>query len=34
MIFLWVAIGYLVLLMSISIFKSFLVKGQEDFMVA
>lgn len=34
MIFLWVAIGYLVLLMSISISKSFLVKGQEDFMVA
>ncbi len=34
MIFLWVAIGYLVLLMTISIFKSFLVKGQEDFMVA
>lgn len=34
MIFLWVAIGYLVLLMSISVFKSFFVKGQEDFMVA
>ncbi len=34
MIFLWVVIGYLVLLMSISIYKSFMVKNQEDFMVA
>ncbi len=34
MIFLWVAIAYLVILMTISISKSFLVKGQEDFMVA
>jgi solute:Na+ symporter, SSS family len=34
MIFLWVVIGYLVVLMSISIWKSFMVKSQEDFMVA
>ncbi len=34
MIFLWVVVGYLVILMSISIWKSFLVKNQEDFMVA
>jgi solute:Na+ symporter, SSS family len=34
MIFLWVAIGYLVILMTISISKSFLVRGQDDFMVA
>ncbi len=34
MIFFWVAIGYLVFLMTISITKSFLIKGQEDFMVA
>ena len=34
MIFLWFAIAYLVILMTISISKSFLVKGQEDFMVA
>lgn len=34
MIFLWVVIGYLVLLMSISVWKSFMVKNQEDFMVA
>ncbi len=34
MIFFWVAIGYLVVLMSISFMKSFLIKGQEDFMVA
>lgn len=34
MIYLWFVIAYLALLMSISIRKSFLVKGQEDFMVA
>lgn len=34
MIFLWVVIGYLVVLMSISIWKSFMIKSQEDFMVA
>jgi solute:Na+ symporter, SSS family len=34
MVFLWVAIGYLILLMTISVFKSFLIKGAEDFMVA
>ncbi|MFW5707002.1 MAG: sodium:solute symporter family protein [Bacteroidota bacterium] len=34
MIFLWVVIGYLVILMSISIWKSFMIKNQEDFMVA
>ncbi len=34
MIFLWVVIGYLVLLMGISVYKSFMVKNQEDFMVA
>lgn len=34
MIFLWVVIGYLVLLMGISVWKSFMVKSQEDFMVA
>lgn len=34
MIFFWVVMGYLALLMSISIYKSFAVKGQEDFMVA
>ncbi len=34
MIFFWVVIGYLVFLMSISIWKSFMVKNQEDFMVA
>ncbi len=34
MIFLWVVVGYLVLLMAISIRKSFLIKNQEDFMVA
>ena len=34
MIYLWVAIGYLVILITISFLKSFLVKGQEDFMVA
>lgn len=33
-IFFWVVIGYLVLLMSISIIKSFAIKSQEDFMVA
>lgn len=34
MIFFIVVVGYLILLMSISIWKSFLVKNQEDFMVA
>ncbi len=34
MIYFWVAIGYLVILMTISFAKSFLIKGQEDFMVA
>ncbi|MDI6401241.1 sodium:solute symporter family protein [Balneolaceae bacterium ANBcel3] len=34
MIFFVAVIGYLILLMSISIYKSFLVKNQEDFMVA
>lgn len=34
MIYLWVALGYLVLLMSVSVIKSFLIKNQEDFMVA
>lgn len=34
MIFFYVVIGYLIILMSISIWKSFLVKNQEDFMVA
>ncbi len=34
MIYLWVVVGYLVILMSISIWKSFMVKSQEDFMVA
>jgi SSS family solute:Na+ symporter/sodium/proline symporter len=34
MIFLWVVVGYLVFLMAISIRKSFLIKNQEDFMVA
>jgi len=34
MIFLIIVIGYLVLLMSISVWKSFVVKGQDDFMVA
>ncbi len=34
MIFLWVVIGYLVILMGISVYKSFMVKNQEDFMVA
>lgn len=33
-IFFWVVIGYLVLLMSISVVKSFAVKSQDDFMVA
>jgi solute:Na+ symporter, SSS family len=33
-IFFWVVLGYLALLMSISIYKSFAIKGQEDFMVA
>ncbi|ASB49433.1 sodium:solute symporter family protein [Alkalitalea saponilacus] len=34
MIFFWVVIGYLIVLMGISIWKSFMVKNQEDFMVA
>ncbi len=34
MIFLWVVLGYLSLLMGISVYKSFAVKGQDDFMVA
>jgi len=34
MIFLWVVLGYLALLMGISVYKSFAVKGQDDFMVA
>ncbi len=34
MIYLWVVMGYLAILMAISIFKSFAVKGQQDFMVA
>ncbi len=34
MIFLFIVIGYLVVLMSISVWKSFIVKNQEDFMVA
>lgn len=34
MIYLWVVIGYLALLMSISVWKSFMIKDQEDFMVA
>jgi solute:Na+ symporter, SSS family len=34
MLFLWVVVGYLTLLMGISIYKSRFVKGQDDFMVA
>lgn len=34
MIYFWVVIGYLAILLTISFTKSFLVKGQEDFMVA
>ncbi|TCO07892.1 sodium:solute symporter family protein [Natronoflexus pectinivorans] len=34
MIFFWVVIGYLIVLMGISVWKSFMVKNQEDFMVA
>lgn len=34
MIFLWIVLGYLSLLMGISVYKSFAVKGQDDFMVA
>ncbi len=34
MVFLWVVIGYLAVLMAVSIRKSFLIKNQEDFMVA
>lgn len=34
MIFLWAVVGYLVVLMSVSIWKSFMIKSQEDFMVA
>jgi len=33
-IYFWVVLGYLAILMAISIRKSFLIKGQEDFMVA
>lgn len=33
-IFFWIVILYLVLLMGISIYKSFFIRGQEDFMVA
>lgn len=33
-IFFWIVILYLALLMGISIYKSFFIKGQEDFMVA
>ncbi len=34
MIYLWIVLGYLALLMGISIFKSFAIKNQSDFMVA
>jgi solute:Na+ symporter, SSS family len=34
MIFLWIVLSYLALLMGISVYKSFAVKGQDDFMVA
>ncbi len=34
MIFLIVVVGYLIILMGISVYKSFMVKSQEDFMVA
>ncbi len=34
MLFLWVVVGYLALLMGISIYKSRFIKGQDDFMVA
>jgi solute:Na+ symporter, SSS family len=34
MIFLWIVLAYLSLLMGISVYKSFAVKGQDDFMVA
>ncbi len=34
MIYLWIVLGYLAMLMGISIFKSFAVKNQSDFMVA
>ena len=33
-VFFWVVLGYLILLMSVSIVKSFAIKSQEDFMVA
>ncbi len=34
MIYLWIVLGYLALLMGISIFKSYAIKNQSDFMVA
>ena len=34
MIFFWIVVAYLVMLMSISVTKSFMVRNQEDFMVA
>jgi solute:Na+ symporter, SSS family len=34
MIFLWIVLGYLTLLMGISVYKSFAIRGQDDFMVA
>jgi solute:Na+ symporter, SSS family len=34
MIFLWIVLAYLSLLMGISVYKSFAVRGQDDFMVA
>ncbi len=34
MIYLWIVLGYLAILMGISIFKSFAIKNQSDFMVA
>lgn len=34
MIFLWIVLAYLALLMGISVYKSFAVRGQDDFMVA
>lgn len=34
MIFFWIVLAYLAILMSISIYKSFAIQGQDDFMVA
>ena len=34
MIFFWIVVAYLAVLMGISVFKSFMVKNQDDFMVA